>query len=249
MFLKLTILACLAISSAIAEPNLEHAQLSYGSHLLGGINPELYISTKALSPLQYTSSFPAVYATQLLAGPAHKAVKPIVSAPLQYAATLPRPLRFRTLRHHFTTNHTLRTQPLLFTPPWPMVPAEPPPPPPLAVSVTHQPQQPSITPLLPPTHKHSEVVATPRKHWTPFWDDLPPSSTVEAFRLRTRPRRRRPPVPPVVPRVRKQRAKSPYNFLRVIIRQRPWPKHALKLGRIVSRIRWLEQYLVHKRHP
>ncbi|XP_053685670.1 cuticle protein 16.5-like [Sabethes cyaneus] len=88
MFPKVIILACLAISSAIAEPNLD-AQLAYGAHLLGGINPELYATTKALAPLQYASGFPLLYAAQLLAGPVHKTVKPIVSAPLQYAATLP----------------------------------------------------------------------------------------------------------------------------------------------------------------
>ncbi|XP_055538511.1 cuticle protein 16.5-like isoform X1 [Wyeomyia smithii] len=90
MFVKVIILACLAICTVTAEPNLDQFQLAYGAHLLGGINPELYASAKALTPLQYASGFPLVYAAQMLAGPVHKTVKPsIVSAPLQYAATLP----------------------------------------------------------------------------------------------------------------------------------------------------------------
>ncbi|EAT48076.1 AAEL000887-PA [Aedes aegypti] len=91
MLLRLTILACLAISSATAEPHLEHAAAyGYGAHLFGGINPELYTSARAMAPVQYASSVPMVYANQLMASPLHRAIKPaVVSAPLQYAASLP----------------------------------------------------------------------------------------------------------------------------------------------------------------
>nr|XP_019564110.2 box A-binding factor-like isoform X1 [Aedes albopictus] len=85
MLLRLTILACLAISSATAEPQLEHAAAyGYGAHLFGGINPELYTAARAMAPVQYASSVPMVYANQLMASPPYRA-----SAPLQYAASLP----------------------------------------------------------------------------------------------------------------------------------------------------------------
>ncbi|XP_062558028.1 RNA-binding protein fusilli-like isoform X1 [Armigeres subalbatus] len=90
MLLGLTILAGLAISSATAEPHLDHAAAyGYGAHLFGGINPELYATARALSPLQYASSVPMVYANQYVPNSLHRSIKPVVSAPLQYAASLP----------------------------------------------------------------------------------------------------------------------------------------------------------------
>ncbi|XP_065089411.1 mastermind-like domain-containing protein 1 [Ochlerotatus camptorhynchus] len=89
MMFRLTILACLAISSATAEPGLEHASFGYGAHMFGGINPELYTTARAIAPLQYGSSGPMVYAGQLYASPMHKTFRPMGSAPLQYAASLP----------------------------------------------------------------------------------------------------------------------------------------------------------------
>ncbi|XP_055538512.1 uncharacterized protein LOC129726012 isoform X2 [Wyeomyia smithii] len=232
MFVKVIILACLAICTVTAEPNLDQFQLAYGAHLLGGINPELYASAKALTPLQYASGFPLVYAAQMLAGPVHKTVKPsIVSAPLQYAATLP---------------------PLLLTPHWHTAAAA------AGSAVAPSPsdhhqllqQPPSITPLLQPTLKLSEVLPTPPKSWTPLWADPPPTSTLAEYRLQfPQAKQWRPPVTALQPlRTRKLHDKSPYNkLLRVIIRRRPWAKHVRKLGQIVTRIRWLEKYLTQRK--
>ncbi|XP_021710898.1 uncharacterized protein LOC5567174 [Aedes aegypti] len=251
MLLRLTILACLAISSATAEPHLEHAAAyGYGAHLFGGINPELYTSARAMAPVQYASSVPMVYANQLMASPLHRAIKPaVVSAPLQYAASLP-PLLYNP-----------DTQPF-----WD---------PPLQPHHHH-----SITPLLSPTLKLTEQVLPTHSFsdsissssssnsiinshtipfnnnfftssssnsnpisnsWTPLLGGLPLSSTVEEYHLHIPVSKWRPAV-----RARRLLAKWPFNFLRVTTnnrRHRLTGTHARKLGQIVSRIRWLEKYL------
>ncbi|XP_055624992.1 transcription factor btd-like [Toxorhynchites rutilus septentrionalis] len=91
MFSKLLILACLLVATAFAEPGFEHPSLSYGANLLGGFNPELYTTVKALSPLQYGSSYPLLYsaAAQLYANSLQKPVRQYASAPLQYASAFP----------------------------------------------------------------------------------------------------------------------------------------------------------------
>ncbi|XP_062558029.1 uncharacterized protein LOC134222900 isoform X2 [Armigeres subalbatus] len=250
MLLGLTILAGLAISSATAEPHLDHAAAyGYGAHLFGGINPELYATARALSPLQYASSVPMVYANQYVPNSLHRSIKPVVSAPLQYAASLP-PLLYTPDTHPFW-------DPLLHP---------------------HH-HHPSITPLLSPTLKLTEGVLSTHSNshshltpitnnilsissnsnsnnnptssiWTPLLGGLPLSSTVEEYHLHIPADRWRPAL-----RARRLLAKWPFNFLRVTTRNRRHRltgKHARKLGLIVSRIRWLEKYLhtvhFHRRH-
>nr|XP_029730899.1 uncharacterized protein LOC109396978 isoform X2 [Aedes albopictus] len=255
MLLRLTILACLAISSATAEPQLEHAAAyGYGAHLFGGINPELYTAARAMAPVQYASSVPMVYANQLMASPPYRA-----SAPLQYAASLP-PLLY-----------TPDTQPF-----WD---------PPLHPHHHHHPSiTPLLSPTLKltegvlPTHSSSSSsnsnsfsnifsnsfnsnsnshtipftnnifssssnsISPTSSSWTPLLGGLPLSSTVEEYHLHF------PAAAKWRPALRARRllAKWPFNFLRVTSnsrRHRLTGTHARKLGQIVSRIRWLEKYL------
>lgn len=84
------VLACLAISSATAEPQLEHPALAYAAgahhHLLGGAySPDLYGVARSLSPLQYASSLPVAYAAQLLNQDPFHRTRTFESAPLHYS--------------------------------------------------------------------------------------------------------------------------------------------------------------------
>lgn len=170
----------------------------------------------------------------------------------------------------FTTlPNTLRTQPLLYsTPPhfhhpsWEDTLAPPP-----VTPIIHQPSSPH--PVEHHHFYHPQPVATPLLHtpqpqplsstipvvhplltskpWTPpeVWDPVPaaailPSSSTAAlaevhYHIPAKWRR--------VLRARKLLTGWPLNFLHLSRRRGPWAKHARRLGRIVSRIRWLEKYI------
>ncbi|XP_052564696.1 amelogenin, X isoform-like isoform X2 [Culex pipiens pallens] len=256
MLSKVIVLACLAISSATAEPQLEHPALAYAAgahhHLLGGAySPDLYGVARSLSPLQYASSLPVAYAAQLLNQDPFHRTRTFESAPLHYSGQSYPPLLYSTPPHfhHPSWEDTLAPPPVT-----PIIhqPSSPHPvehhhfyhPQPVATPLLHTPQPLAPSSTIPVVHPLPLLTSKP---WTPpeVWDPVPaaailPSSSTPAlaevhYHIPAKWRR--------VLRARKLLTGWPLNFLHLSRRRGPWAKHARRLGRIVSRIRWLEKYI------